>query len=202
MWSSFKNLWLNIRLSFGCFEFWQLFQQGSSHSCNAPLSLYPAAITPTSFFPPHKRQAFVPLPSLCIFYFIYPHTLPQNFSEFFCSSLCTCQSSLSSGFAFIKCIPHPLAFHSISPTRQIFSIKGTNDSSARSASLIIYLTYIYLFLQQVPESRGFSSVPCHLEPCHYQPLHNDMGCTAVLQLGGKLASRGWGLNSSWQRKQH
>lgn len=148
------------------------------------------------FSPPHKPQAFVPLPSLCSFYFIYPHTLPQNFSEFICSLLCTCQSSLSSGFAFIKCIPHPLAFYSINLTRQILSIKGTNDSSARSASLIIYLTYIYLFLQQVPESRGFSSVPCHLEPCHYQPLPNDIGSTTVLQLGGKLASRGWGLNSS------
>lgn len=28
------------------------------------------------------------------------------------------------------------------------------------------------------------------------------GSNTLLQLGGKPASRGWGLNSSWQRKQH
>lgn len=105
----------------------------------------------------------LPCLCLCIFHFIHPQALPHNFSEFICSPPCACQSNLSSGFAFIKCIPHPLAFYSISPTRQILSVKATNDSSARSASLIIYLTYIYLFLQQVPESRGFSSVPCHLK---------------------------------------
>lgn len=168
----------------------------------SPLTPYPAAIIPTSFSPPHKPQAFMSLPSqcLCIFYFIYPQVLPQNDSEFICSPLRACQSNLSRGFGFIKCIPHLLAFYSISPTRQILSVKATNDSSVRSASLIIHLTYIYLFLQQVPESRGFSSVPCHLKHCHYQPLHNDIGSTTLLQLGGKLASWGWGLNSSWQRK--
>lgn len=138
----------------------------------------------------------LPCLCLCIFHFIHPRALPQNFSEFICSPPCACKSNLSSGFAFIKCIPHPLAFYSISPTRQILSVKATNDSSARSASLIIYLTYIYLFLQQVPESRGFSSVPCHLKHCRYQPLHNDIGSTPSLQLGGKLASGGWALNSS------
>lgn len=193
-WSSFKNLWLKYLSVLWLFWFFEDFSS-KLHPTAAtfPFRPYPPAITPTSLSPPHNPQAFVPLPSLWIFYFIYPHSLPQSFSEFICSPLCSCQSSLSSGFAFIKCIPHPLAFYSTSSTRQILSLTSTNDSSARSASLIIYLTYIYLFLQQVPESRGFSSVPCHLKQCHYQPL---------LQLGGKLASRGWGLNSSWQGKQH
>lgn len=162
-----------------------------------PLHLYSAAIIPTSLSPPHKPQPlFLCPPCVCVSFVSFILTLcPRNSQN--SSALCTFQSNVSSGFAFFKCIPHSLAFYSISPTRQILPVKATNDSSARSASLIIYLTYIYLFLHGVPESRGFISVPCHLEHCHYQPLLNGIGSTTLLQLGGKLASRGWDLNSSW-----
>lgn len=160
-----------------------------------PLNLHPAAIIPTSLSPPHKPQPlYLCLPCVCESFVSFILMLSLRISQN--SSAPLFQSNLSSGFAFIKFIPHPLPFYSISPARQILSVKATNDSSARSASLIIHLTYIYLFLQQVPESRGFSSVPCHLKHCHYQPLLNDIGSTTLLQLGGKLASRGWDFNSS------
>lgn len=47
-WFSFKILWLKYLSVLWLFWFWQLSQQTSSHSCNAPLSLHPASITPTS----------------------------------------------------------------------------------------------------------------------------------------------------------
>lgn len=140
----------------------------------SPLNLHPAAITPTSF-PLLTNPRPLCLYHVCVF--LFHLSSPSQNSEFLRIHLFPslhCQSSLSSGVAFMKCIPHPFAFYSISPTGQILSV---NDSSARSASLIIDFTHIYLFLQQVPESRGFSSVPCHLKHSHYQPLHNDMAAT-------------------------
>lgn len=90
----------------------------------------------------------------------------RSASEFLriCSftSFCLSVHLLSSGFAFIRRIPRPPwpFIQSISPARHSFLEKPQTTTPQDLASLVICSTYINLFIQQVPEGRGFSSAPC------------------------------------------
>lgn len=129
-----------------------------------PIAPCPATSNQTQISLPSSHlwqqiQPIMSLPCLPMRYLLYLPTCSA--SEFVCSHLYAHQSiSYASGFAFIRCIPHLLTCNSISLQGRFFPLETTNDYSARSASLVIYSTSIYLFLQQVPEGRGFSSLPC------------------------------------------
>lgn len=100
----------------------------------------------------------------------------------------------------------PFAFWSLSPTRQILYCESYKWGLCK-IWLTSYRLNIHLSVYTAG-SRGqglfFCALhrACNLKCCHYQPHYNDNHNAALLQLGGKLASKRWGLNSAWQRKQH
>lgn len=142
------------------------------------------------------------LPCLYTRYFLL-YLSTGSASEFVCSHLYARQSILyASGFAFLRCIPLP---------GLLFNQPYKTDPFCKSHKWLLckiwltsYILNIHLSVYTAG-SKGqrlfFCALcrACHLKRCHYQPHSNDIGNTTSLQLGGKLASRGWGLNSSWQR---
>lgn len=128
-----------------------------------------------------------PLPCLYTRYLLL-YLSTCSASEFVCSHLYACQSiSYASGFAFIRCSPRPLAFCSISPTRQILSSKNHKWLLCK-IWLTGYILNTHLSVYTAG-SRGqelfFCTLrrACHLRRCHYQPHYNDIGnnCFAAIR---------------------
>ena len=127
-------------------------------------------------------------------------------SEFVYSHLYTCQPiSRASRFVIIRCIPHPSPFIQSALQDRYFPLKNHKWLLWK-----IWLTGDVLGIHlpvYTAGSRGqalFSCTllrSCHWKCCHCQPRYNAIGRKTLLRLGGKLASRGWGLHSSWQEKQ-